>query len=100
VLEPRLLVLDEPTSALDRTIQAQILSLLRALQDRRELAYLFISHDLAVVRALSHHVVVVRAGRVVEAGPAEKIFARPAQAYTVELLRAAFAHELPRRANA
>jgi microcin C transport system ATP-binding protein len=90
VLEPRVLVLDEPTSALDRTIQAQIVGLLRGLQDRHRLAYLFISHDLAVVRALAHRVIVMRHGRTIEAGPAERIFARPADPYTIELLRAAF----------
>jgi microcin C transport system ATP-binding protein len=90
VLEPRVLVLDEPTSALDRTIQAQIVALLRGLQDRHRISYLFISHDLAVVRALAHQVIVMRAGRAVEAGPAERIFARPADPYTIELLRAAF----------
>jgi len=90
VLEPRVLVLDEPTSALDRTIQAQIVALLRTLQDRHRLSYLFISHDLAVVRALAHRVIVMRNGRAVEAGPAERIFARPSEPYTIELLRAAF----------
>jgi microcin C transport system ATP-binding protein len=95
VLEPKLLVLDEPTSALDRSIQAQIVGLLRELQQRRGLAYLFISHDLSVVRALAHRVVVMRGGEVVEAGAAADIFARPRQAYTIELMRAAFAVEVP-----
>jgi microcin C transport system ATP-binding protein len=101
VLEPRLLVLDEPTSALDRSIQAQILELLRGLQERRGLSYLFISHDLSVVRALSHQIIVMRAGKVVEAGPAEQIISRPSQAYTVELMRAAFDAEaaIPQRAT-
>jgi microcin C transport system ATP-binding protein len=90
VLEPKVVVLDEPTSALDRTIQAQIVALLRSLQDRHRLSYLFISHDLAVVRALAHQLIVMRAGRAVEAGPAERIFARPSDPYTGELLRAAF----------
>ena len=90
VLQPRLLVLDEPTSALDRSVQAQIVQLLRALQARHGLAYLFISHDLAVVRALSHRVAVLRAGRVVEEGPAEALFAAPQHPYTVALMAAAF----------
>ncbi len=90
VLEPKVVVLDEPTSALDRTIQAQIVALLRSLQDRHRLSYLFISHDLAVVRALAHQVIVMRGGRAVEVGPAERIFARPSDPYTIELLRAAF----------
>jgi microcin C transport system ATP-binding protein len=90
VLEPQVLILDEPTSALDRSIQAQILELLRGLQQRLGLAYLFISHDLAVVRALSHHIIVMRAGKVVEAGPAHDIINSPTDPYTIELMRAAF----------
>ena len=90
ILQPRLLVLDEPTSALDRSVQAQIVDLLRALQSRHGLAYLFISHDLAVVRALAHRVVVLRAGRVVEDGPADAVFAAPQDPYTVALMAAAF----------
>ena len=89
ILEPRLLVLDEPTSALDRSVQAQIVELLRDLQARHNLTYVFISHDLRVVRALSHHVLVMRGGRVVESGPAEQIFSRPAHTYTQALLDAA-----------
>lgn len=89
ILEPRLLVLDEPTSALDRSVQAQIVDLLRDLQARHKLTYVFISHDLRVVRALSHHVLVMRGGRVVESGPAEQIFSRPAHPYTQALLDAA-----------
>ena len=97
VLTPRLLVLDEPTSALDRSVQAQIVDLLRLLQARHGLAYLFISHDLAVVRALAHRVAVLRAGRVVEEGPADALFASPRDPYTVALMAAAFAvpsHEI------
>ena len=88
VLEPRLLVLDEPTSALDRSVQAQIIELLRALQARRGLAYVFISHDLAVVRAMSHRVAVMRAGRIVEQGAAEAIFTAPRDPYTQALVAA------------
>ena len=90
VLTPRLLVLDEPTSALDRSVQAQIVDLLRELQVRHGLAYLFISHDLAVVRALAHRVVVLRAGRVVEQGAADELFAHPREPYTIALMAAAF----------
>ena len=91
VLQPRLLILDEPTSALDRSVQAQIVDLLRQLQRRHGLAYLFISHDLAVVRALAHRIVVLRAGRVVEQGPADALFAAPREPYTRALMAAAFA---------
>ncbi|QHQ33918.1 ABC transporter ATP-binding protein [Algicella marina] len=90
VLEPKLLVLDEPTSALDMTVQGQIVDLLRDLQRRHGLAYLFISHDLRVVRALSHKVMVMKQGDVVEAGPADEIFDNPRTDYTRTLLAAAF----------
>jgi microcin C transport system ATP-binding protein len=90
ILRPRLLVLDEPTSALDMTVQMQIVALLRVLQQRHALAYLFISHDLRVIRALAHHVIVMRAGDIVEQGPAERVFTAPAHPYTRELLAAAF----------
>ncbi|MGI4944208.1 MAG: ABC transporter ATP-binding protein [Janthinobacterium lividum] len=90
VLQPRMVVLDEPTSALDRSVQAGIVDLLRGLQDRHGLAYLFISHDLAVVRALAHRVMVLRAGRVVEEGEAAAVFAAPRDPYTVALMAAAF----------
>jgi len=93
VLKPRLLILDEPTSALDMSVQAQIVDLLRDLQARHRLAYLFISHDLRVVRALSDELIVMRNGRVVEQGPAERIFKSPAQPYTRELMLAAFGTE-------
>ena len=86
ILRPRLVVLDEPTSALDQTVQVQIVELLRALQRRHGLAYLFISHDLRVVRALSHNLVVMRRGDVMEQGPAERIFDRPADSYTRALM--------------
>ena len=90
VLKPRLVVLDEPTSALDRSVQAQIVDLLRDLQRKHQLAYLFISHDLKVIRALSNEVIVMRKGQVVEQGPAEQVFNAPQQAYTKALMAAAF----------
>ncbi len=90
VLRPRFLVLDEPTSALDMSVQAQIVDLLRRLQQEHGLGYLFISHDLRVVRALAHRVIVLRAGRVMEEGLAEDIFARPTHPYTQALMAAAF----------
>jgi microcin C transport system ATP-binding protein len=90
VLKPQLVVLDEPTSALDRSVQAQIVDLLRELQIRHDIGYLFISHDLRVVRALAHRVVVLRHGRVVEQGPADVVFARPQHPYTRALMEAAF----------
>ena len=90
VLEPQMIVLDEPTSALDRSVQAQIVDLLRELQRARGIAYLFISHDLAVVRALAHRVLVMRHGEVVEMGLAEEIFQAPQHPYTQALLKAAF----------
>jgi microcin C transport system ATP-binding protein len=90
VLKPRLVVLDEPTSALDMSVQAQIVELLRGLQARYGMAYLFISHDLRVVRALSHAVIVMKDGVVVEAGATEQIFASPREPYTRALMAAAF----------
>ncbi len=90
VLKPRFVVLDEPTSALDMSVQAQIVDLLRDLQARHSLAYLFISHDLKVVRALADEVIVLKDGRVVEQGPATRIFDAPEQAYTQALMKAAF----------
>ncbi len=90
VLEPRFVMLDEPTSALDMSVQAQVVDLLRDLQKRHGLAYLFISHDLKVVRALANDVVVMRAGKVVEAGPSAQIFDHPQSDYTKALMAAAF----------
>ncbi|MFZ8942754.1 MAG: ATP-binding cassette domain-containing protein, partial [Gemmobacter sp.] len=91
VLRPRLVVLDEPTSALDATVQVQIVDLLREMQRRHGLAYLFISHDLRVVRAMAHEVMVMRAGDIVERGSVEQIFNAPTSDYTKTLMRAAFA---------
>jgi microcin C transport system ATP-binding protein len=90
VLTPRFVVLDEPTSALDMSVQAQVVDLLRELQARHRLAYLFISHDLKVIRAMSDEILVMREGRVVEQGPTERIFEQPEQAYTRALMAAAF----------
>jgi microcin C transport system ATP-binding protein len=90
VLKPRLVVLDEPTSALDVSVQAQVVELLRELQARHRLAYLFISHDLRVVRALAHRIVVLKDGRVVEEGEAEAVVGAPRQPYTRALMAAAF----------
>ncbi len=89
VLKPRLIVLDEPTSALDVSVQAQIVELLRDLQARHRLAYLFISHDLRVVRALANELIVMKDGKVVEAGPAQRIFNQPQAPYTHALISAA-----------
>jgi microcin C transport system ATP-binding protein len=89
VLKPALILLDEPTSALDRTVQRQVVELLRSLQAKYNLTYLFISHDLAVVRAISHHLIVVKEGQAVEQGPATAIFAAPQHIYTQQLLEAA-----------
>ena len=93
VLRPKLIVLDEPTSALDMSVQAQIVDLLRDLQDRYNLAYLFISHDLKVVRALSHNIVVMKGGKVVEKGTTEAVFNNPQTDYTKALMAAAFANK-------
>jgi oligopeptide transport system ATP-binding protein len=90
ILKPKLMLLDEPTSALDRTVQKSVVELLRGLQAAHGLTYLFISHDLAVVRALSDHVLVMKDGRVVEEGDVDAIFAKPAQDYTRQLMAAAF----------
>ncbi|MGZ0701747.1 ABC transporter ATP-binding protein [Pseudomonas piscis] len=90
VLKPRLILLDEPTSALDRTVQRQVVELLRKLQSKYNLTYLFISHDLAVVKALSHQLMVIKHGQVVEQGDARAIFDAPQHPYTRQLLEAAF----------
>jgi microcin C transport system ATP-binding protein len=90
VLKPRFVMLDEPTSALDMTVQAQVVDLLRDLQKKHDLAYLFISHDLKVVRALANHVIVMRGGKVMEEGPSSDLFASPKSDYTKALMAAAF----------
>jgi microcin C transport system ATP-binding protein len=89
VLKPRLIILDEPTSSLDRTVQFQIIQLLRKLQREHRLAYMFITHDLKLVKALCHTIIVMKEGRVVEAGEADRIFTAPRETYTRELLQAA-----------
>ena len=93
ILHPKLVVLDEPTSALDRSVQKEIVELLRDLQKAHGLAYVFISHDLAVVRALSDEIMVMKSGKVVERGTAEEIFDRPHEEYTRDLIAAAFLTE-------
>jgi len=90
VLNPRFVMLDEPTSALDMSVQAQVVDLLRNLQAKHNLAYLFISHDLKVIRALANDVIVMRNGQIVEAGPSEQIFGSPRTDYTRALISAAF----------
>ncbi len=90
ILKPKLVILDEPTSALDRTVQSQIIQLLRDMQSKHELTYLFISHDLSVVRAMSDEILVMKNGRVEERGPTEHIVNNPEQPYTQELMAAAF----------
>ena len=90
VLKPSVLVLDEPTSSLDRTIQFQVIELLKRLQEKHGLAYIFISHDLKVLKSLCHDIAIMRDGKIVEAGPAREIFASPRHPYTQELLATAF----------
>jgi microcin C transport system ATP-binding protein len=92
ILEPDVILLDEPTSALDVSVQKQVLSLLSELQVKHKLSYLFISHDLRVIRAMSHRVIVMREGKVVEAGAVEDVFENPQQDYTRELARATIYH--------
>lgn len=90
VLKPKLIILDEPTSALDRTVQAQVVELLRNIQIKYGIAYIFISHDLAVVKALSHHVMVMKQGQIIEHNSCEKLFSAPQESYTKNLLEAAY----------
>ena len=90
ILKPRIIMLDEPTSALDRAVQVQMIDLLKSLQREHRLAYLFISHDLKVVRAMADETLVMKSGKVVESGPTEGIFENPQQEYTRELISAAF----------
>ncbi|MFH1136861.1 MAG: ABC transporter ATP-binding protein [Pseudomonadota bacterium] len=90
VLRPKLIILDEPTSSLDRSVQFQVLALLRDLQEKKGLTYLFITHDLKMVQALCHHVIVMRAGKIVESGATDKLFRAPEEDYTKALLAAAF----------
>ena len=99
VLKPRFVMLDEPTSALDMSVQAQVVDLLRDLQARHDLAYLFISHDLKVVKALANDVIVMRHGKVVESGPASEIFSAPKEEYTKALMAAAFNIEAVKTAS-
>ena len=89
ILKPKLLILDEPTSALDRAVQKDVIHLFRTLQEKYKLAYLFISHDLKVVQAMSHHVIVMKEGQIVESGTSDKIFNHPERGYTQNLLKAA-----------
>ena len=93
VLKPKLIVLDEPTSSLDMSVQAQIINLLRHLQNKHKIAYVFISHDLRVVRALAHNLIVIRRGAVVEQGTADEVFDNPKNAYTQALMKAALQNE-------
>ena len=88
ILRPRLIILDEPTSALDVSVQAQIAELLKNLQKRYGTSYLFISHDLRVVRSLAHRVAVMQAGKIVEEASTEKLFSTPQKEYTRELMTA------------
>jgi microcin C transport system ATP-binding protein len=95
ILKPDLVVLDEPTSALDMSVQGQIIELLRDLQARHGLTYVFISHDLKVVRALAHELLVLKSGKVVEQGPADRLFDDPQCDYTRELISASLDFTAP-----
>ena len=86
-LKPKLVVLDEPTSALDRTVQVQIVDLLKALQKKHKIAYIFISHDLKVIWSMSHRIIVMKDGNIVETGGAEQVYTNPQSAYTKNLLK-------------
>jgi microcin C transport system ATP-binding protein len=93
ILKPSLIVLDEPTSALDCSVQSQVIELLKNLQLRHRTSFIFISHDLRVVRAVAHRILVMKAGRVVEMGETHQIFSRPRDAYTQALIKASFLNE-------
>ena len=88
ILNPRIIILDEPTSALDVTVQAQVIALLKKLQQKHGLSYIFISHDMNAVRAMSHQIIVMKDGKIVESGPAGNIFENPHHKYTKQLIRA------------
>ncbi len=90
VLQPKVVVLDEPTSALDRTVQKEVLELLRSLQDEFALSYIFISHDLAVIKVMADYVMVMRDGKIIEKGKTRDIFERPKQDYTKSLITSSF----------
>ena len=90
VLKPRFLILDEPTSALDLSVQSQIINLLKKLQKENNLGYIFISHDLRVVKSLAHQLIVLKDGKIIESGKADRIFKSPKQLYTKKLISAAF----------
>ncbi|MDQ0454236.1 ABC transporter ATP-binding protein [Rhizobium paknamense] len=92
ILKPKVVILDEPTSALDRSVQRQVIELLRDLQQKHDLSYVFISHDLSVIKAISDHVIVMKNGKIVEEGPTQDIFDSPAEDYTKTLIAAAFTH--------
>lgn len=93
ILNPSLIVLDEPTSALDRSVQGDVLTLLKHLQKKHKIAYIFISHDLKVVRSISHNILVMKKGQIVESGPAKDVFDKPTHPYTQSLFKAALAYE-------
>ena len=88
ILNPKIIILDEPTSALDVTVQAQVIALLKNLQSKYELSYIFISHDMNAVRAMSHQIMVMKDGKVVEKGSADEIFNHPRRTYTKQLIHA------------
>jgi microcin C transport system ATP-binding protein len=90
ILNPRLVILDEPTSALDKAVQAQVVDLLRKLQESRGLSYIFISHDLKVVKALSHDIIVMKEGSIVEYGRTSSVLSSPREQYTRDLMEASF----------
>ena len=88
ILQPKIIILDEPTSALDVTVQAQIVELLKSLQKKYNISYIFISHDMNAVRAMSHQIMVMKDGKVIEQGSTKQIFEQPQQPYTQQLIQA------------